>query len=91
MLISLYVSFCVLFFLLDLELFLDFDLLFSDFESELDLEELSELSEELDKLELSISLSIFLAFFSNSYRSMSSQATRSIFIGLCSPLLNLLL
>ena len=41
MLISLDVSFCILFFLLDLELFLDFDLLLSDYELELDLEELS--------------------------------------------------
>ena len=67
---------------------LDFNLLLSDSESKLDSEELSELSEKLDKLELSISLSAFLAFFANSYRSMSSQATRAIFIGLCSPFLN---
>ena len=60
MLISLDVSFCILFFLLDFELFLDFDLLLSDSESELDLEELSDLSEELDKLELSISIFIGL-------------------------------
>ena len=73
------------FFLLGLELFLDFDLLLSDSESELESEELSELSEKLDKVELSISLSTFLAFFANSYRSKSSQATRANFISLCRP------
>ena len=76
------------FFLRIIELPLDFDSLLSDSESELELEELSE---ELDKLELSISLSTFLAFVANSYRSMSSQATRSVFKDLCSVFLNLLL